>query len=259
MSGISRIVALLEAFAPCPPEGFSPAEVAARSDIALSTAYRLLADMEAGGHVCRDMARRLHPNFSFERRIAGDAVDPARLATACADLSDALRTETEVILLRRHNLRWHMTRQHPEQAIRLRATPGYIRATYELDSISRLALAHLPLEEIEASWDLAAFHKVGVSGRRIPWAEARRHRRRRSVRGRARPDGQRQRRAALPRGAGGPGRPPRLPAHRCGGGDAPGRPERTRGARWARAGRTRDRLRAPAEPDTEDGAGQQAI
>ena len=36
-----------------------------------------------------------------------------------------------------------------------------------------MALAHLPLKALEASWDVAGFYDVGVSGGKVPWNEAR--------------------------------------------------------------------------------------
>ncbi|MEP4803985.1 MAG: hypothetical protein ABJZ69_06220, partial [Hyphomicrobiales bacterium] len=71
-----------------------------------------------------------------------------------------------------HNLYWHVAHQHAQQSIRLRASVGFIRGSYELDCISRMALAHVPVAEIEASWDVSAFYEVGVSGSKVKWSEA---------------------------------------------------------------------------------------
>lgn len=170
---ITRLIRILEAMSDMSAKGLSTTEVIERSGLASSTAYRMVGELESAGYIYRTEDRKLHPNFSFERRIAAGRISPAELWTACADISNALEASSEVILLRGQNLLWHITDEHPLQPIRLRAHPGYIRGTYELDSISRLALAHMPIEHIERSWDKTAFFDVGVNAHKLAWAEVR--------------------------------------------------------------------------------------
>ena len=117
-------------------------EVVERAGLPASTAYRLLAEFEEAGLLYRTHNRRLHANFTFERRLSLERISPALVTEACAQVSATLRSACEVVLLRGQNLLWHVVHQHPAQAIRLRAHAGFVRATYELDSITRLALAH---------------------------------------------------------------------------------------------------------------------
>ena len=88
-------------------------------------------------------------------------------------VSETLEAASEMILRQGQNLLWHHKEEHPLQPIRLRAHAGYIRGTYELDSISRLVLAHIPLAEIETRWDLAGFFETGVAGEKVSWESAR--------------------------------------------------------------------------------------
>ena len=169
---VSRLIRILETCANAEVGGLTMAELIERSDIASSTAYRLVAELEEESLLYRASDRRLHPNFSFERRISDDKVTPEQLFEACEEISSGLQCASEIILLRGHNLLWHITDEHPQQPIRLRAYPGYIRGTYELDSISRLALAHLPIGMIANAWDKSAFFEVGVSARKLVWEEA---------------------------------------------------------------------------------------
>ena len=110
--------------------------------------------------------------FLLNDELAMGAISPELLREACAGVSTLLQTASEIILRRGHNLLWHVTDEHPLQPIKLRAHPGYVRATYELDSISRLVLAHCDMAQIERSWDTSAFYKVGIDGARVNWAEA---------------------------------------------------------------------------------------
>ena len=160
---VSRLIRILEACAEAEVTGLTMAKLIERSGLASSTAYRIVAELEEEKLLYRAADRRLHPNFSFERRILQGSVTPEQLWEACGEISSTLQCASEIILLRGQNLLWHITDEHPQQPIRLRAHPGYIRGTYELDSISRLALAHLPIGLIAGSWDRSAFFETGVA------------------------------------------------------------------------------------------------
>jgi len=167
------ILKLAESLSNAPSNGFSKSEIVERAGLPTSTVYRLLSEMEQTGYVYTSAQGRLLPNFSFERRIGIGNISPIQLQEACASISRKLESASEIILRRGHSLLWHITDEHPMQAIKLRAHPGYVRATYELDSISRLALAHCSMDKIEGSWDLSSFYDVGVQGNRLKWSEAR--------------------------------------------------------------------------------------
>lgn len=168
-----RILRLAESLSDAPSDGFSKSEIVERAGLPSSTVYRLLSEMEQTGYVYSTPEGRLLPNFSFERRIGIGNISPIQLRQACAAISANLETASEIILRRGHSLLWHVTDEHPMQPIKLRAHPGYVRATYELDSISRLALAYCRIEDIERSWDLSSFYEVGVQSKRLDWPEAR--------------------------------------------------------------------------------------
>ena len=168
-----RILRLAESLSDAPKHGYTKSEIVGRTRLPTSTVYRLLSDMEEAGYIYRTSQGRLLPNFSFDRRIVAGSIAPEKLRTACSEVSEQLETASEIILRRGHNLLWHITDEHPSQRIRLRAHPGYVRATYELDSVSRLALAYCRIDEIEQSWDLSSFYEVGVEGRRVTWEDAR--------------------------------------------------------------------------------------
>jgi DNA-binding IclR family transcriptional regulator len=169
----ARVLAVIEALSSAPDEGIVTQNVIERSGLAPSTVYRLLMELEAAGLVYRTADRRMHANFLFERRLSFRHISPPRIAEACSHLSDCLQSASEVIVLRGQNLWWHFVQQHPAQAIRLRAHTGYARAPYELDSISRLALAYLPIGQIERTWDATAFFDVGVDHAPVSWPQAR--------------------------------------------------------------------------------------
>nr|WP_306266943.1 helix-turn-helix domain-containing protein [Pararhizobium sp. IMCC3301] len=168
-----RIFKLTESLSDAPQHGLSRSEIVQRSGLPTSTVYRLLTEMEQAGYVYTTAEGRLLPNFSFERRIRLGNVTPEQLRQACSSVSRQLQSASEIILHRGHNLLWHITDEQSSQAIKLRAHPGYVRATYELDSMSRLVLAHCDIAEIEKTWDLSAFYDVGVQGNRVAWENAR--------------------------------------------------------------------------------------
>lgn len=172
--GFISVLRLAESLSDAPRNGLAKSDVVARTGLPTSTVYRLLSDMEQAGYIYRTNEGRVLPNFSFDRRIALGAISPQKLRSVCAGISEELQSASEIILHRGHNLLWHITDEHPQRAIKLRAHPGYVRATYELDSISRLVLAHCEISEIERSWDLAGFYDVGVNGKRMVWDTARR-------------------------------------------------------------------------------------
>lgn len=173
MSGTSsRIIAILDALSG-PEGGLTAQEVVERAGLPASTGYRILTELQDLGLVHRVAQRRLIANFSFERRLHCPGLEPEVLAEACASLSAEMTVASEVVVLSGHNMLWHIVEQHPEQAIRLRAYPGFMRASYELDSISRLALAHRPAELLERSWDTGAFYTTGIDRRPLVWPEAR--------------------------------------------------------------------------------------
>ncbi|RYH11375.1 helix-turn-helix domain-containing protein [Tropicimonas sp. IMCC6043] len=170
MSGSTkRVIAILEAMrvtgASESDGGMTAQEVIERSGLPASTGYRILTELQDMGLVHRTAHRKLLANFVFERRLSGTVLDPEQLALACSRLSDRLRSAAEAVVLSGQNILWHIVEQHPEQAIRLRAYPGFTRTAHELDSISRLALAHVPLSVLERSWDMHAFYTTGIDRR----------------------------------------------------------------------------------------------
>lgn len=169
----ARVLAVMEALSAAPDDGIAAQAVIERSSLPASTVYRLLMELEEAGLVYRTADRRMHANFTFERRLSFDTISPPRIAEACSNLCTSLQSASEIIVRRGHNLIWHIVQEHPAQAIRLRAHTGYAREPYELDSISRLALAHVPLEQIERIWDRTAFFDVGVDHTPVSWDEAR--------------------------------------------------------------------------------------
>lgn len=168
---LSRIMILLEHLSSAKEGGMQIAELVERTNLASSTVYRLTNDLEALGYLRKASDRRLFPKFTFEQGVVVGGVETTRLSEACRALSTRLVTASEFISLRQQNLYWHIAHEHAQQSIRLRAGAGFIRGSYELDCISRMALAHLSIEEIEASWDMAGFYEVGVSGDKVRWPE----------------------------------------------------------------------------------------
>lgn len=168
---LSRILTLLEHLSSAKEEGMQIAELVERTNLASSTVYRLTNDLEALGYLRRSADRRLFPKFRFEQGVVVGGLEVSRLSEACRVLSERLVTASEFISLQRQNLHWHIAQEHTHQSIRLRARAGFIRGSYELDCISRMALAHLPIDEVEASWDAAGFYEVGVSGGKVRWPE----------------------------------------------------------------------------------------
>ena len=169
----SRVLAIIKALSVDADEGLTAQTVIERSGVPASTVYRLLAELEENGLVYRTVDRRLRANFTFERRLSFEYISPARLTAACAAICNTLQTASEIIVLQGQSLVWHEVHQHPAQAIRLRAHAGFVRGTYELDSISRMALAHCSMQLIEKYWDTTAFFEVGVARSRVSWDSAR--------------------------------------------------------------------------------------
>jgi len=147
-------------------------EVVEQSGLPISTGYRILGELQELGLAHRTADRKMLANFSFERRLSPPQLDPELIAKACAYISETLTTASEIVVPSGQNIVWHMVHQHPDQAIRLRAFPGFVRAAYELDSLSRLALAHLPSDELKKNWDTNAFHTTGVDRRPVEWLQA---------------------------------------------------------------------------------------
>ena len=169
----ARVLAVMEALASASDDGVVAQTVIEKSGLPGSTVYRLLAELEEAGLIHRTPDRRMHPNFTFERRLSFRHISAARIVSACRHLSDAVFAASEVITFSGHNLWWHLVQQHETQAIRLRAHPGYAREPYELDSISRLALSFRSLAQIEKIWDTTAFFSVGVQRARLSWPQVR--------------------------------------------------------------------------------------
>lgn len=173
LGSVERVLQIVEALAASSEEGATPAEICARCGLARSTVYRLLSELEGAGYVYKSSGKQYFPNFIFERQFDPARASPEMIREASISVSETLETASEMILRQGQNLLWHHKEEHPLQPIRLRAHAGYIRGTYELDSISRLTLAHIPLAEIEARWDLAGFFETGVAGEKVGWAVAR--------------------------------------------------------------------------------------
>ena len=72
-SNLFRTLNLLETLSDTPETGFSTSEILEQANIAPSTLYRLLSEMEEAGYLYRNRDRRFLPNFSFERRIGPNA------------------------------------------------------------------------------------------------------------------------------------------------------------------------------------------
>lgn len=170
---LSRTLLLLEHLSVAKRSGITVAQLIEQTGLASSTVYRLVQELESLGYLRKSDDRRLFPKFNFEQGMSFGGIDIGLLSEACQDVSATLVAASEFIALRRETLFWHVAEGHPMQSIRLRAGVGFVRGTYELDCITRMALAHVPKPEVEASWDMAGFYEVGVSGRKVLWDEAR--------------------------------------------------------------------------------------
>lgn len=170
---LNRTLILLEHLSAAKRAGVTVAQLVEQTGLASSTVYRLVQELEALGYIRKSDDRRLFPKFHFEQGMSFGGVDIGRLSDACQLVCVALVAASEFIAMRRETLFWHVAEGHPNQSIRLRAGVGFVRGMYELDCITRMALAHLPLSEVETSWDIAGFYEVGVSGRKVSWDEAR--------------------------------------------------------------------------------------
>ncbi len=169
----ARVLAIMKALSVDADEGLTPQAVIERSGVPASTVYRLLTELEENGLIYRTLDRRVRANFIFARRLSFEHISPARLTSACTWISDTLQSASEIIVLQGQSLVWHEVEQHPAQAIRLRAHAGFVRGTYELDSITRMALAHCAINLIEKYWDQTAFFEPGVAGSRVDWNSVR--------------------------------------------------------------------------------------
>ena len=169
---LKRILTLLEHLSSAKDDGMQVAHLVERTGLAASTVYRLVSDLENLGYVRKVGDRRLIPNFSFEQTLSISGMDLQNLNEACRTVSESLIAASEFISLRRQNLFWHISEEHAQQPIRLRASAGFIRGSYELDCISRMALAHLSTGDVEGLWDVSGFYEVGVSGGKVSWNTA---------------------------------------------------------------------------------------
>lgn len=169
---LKRILILLEHLSSAKSEGMQIANLVEDTGLAASTVYRLVHDLEALGYLRKDTDRRLLPNFSFEQGLAVSGLDMRFLSEICQSVSAKLSVASEFISLRQQNLLWHISEESALQPIRLRASVGFIRGSYELDCLSRIALSHLQTKDVEGAWDVSGFYDVGVSGGKVRWEEA---------------------------------------------------------------------------------------
>lgn len=169
---LKRILTLLEHLSLAKEGGMQVAHLVEGTGLAASTVYRLVGDLEDLGYLRKGEDRKLIPNFSFEQAMAIGGMDLQSLNDACREVSSSLIAASEFISLRRQNLFWHISEESTQQPLRLRAGVGFIRGSYELDCISRMALAHSSTDDVERVWDLSGFYEVGVSGGKVPWSYA---------------------------------------------------------------------------------------
>lgn len=169
---LKRILTLLEHLSSAKEGGMQVAHLVEETGLAASTVYRLVGDLENLGYLRKSDDRRLIPNFSFEQIMAIGGMDLQSLNEACRTVSTRLNAASEFISLRRQNLFWHISEESAQQPLRLRAGVGFIRGSYELDCISRMALAHAATDDVVRVWDVSGFYDVGVSGGKVPWNNA---------------------------------------------------------------------------------------
>ena len=140
---LNRTLILLEHLSAAKRTGITVAQLIEQTGLASSTVYRLVQELEALGYLRKSDDRRLFPKFHFEQGMSFGGVDVGLLVEACRDVCTELVAAAEFIALRRETLFWHVAEGHP------------------------------PLQDVEANWDIAGFYEVGVSGRKVPWDEAR--------------------------------------------------------------------------------------
>lgn len=168
---LKRTLVLLEHLSAAKGTGITVSQLVEETGLASSTVYRLIQELEVLGYLRKAEDRLLFPKFHFEQGKSFHGIDIDCLAEVCASVCAQLVVASEFIALQRETLFWHIAEEHPQQSIRLRAQVGFVRGTYELDCITRMALAHLPPEVVAANWDASGFYDVGVSGEKVPWAE----------------------------------------------------------------------------------------
>lgn len=170
---LSRILTLMEHLSAARDRGILVADLCENTGLANSTVYRLVNDLEQLGYLEKKPDRRLIAKFSFQQEMAVGGFKLTDLSNTCKALAARLTATSELIEFQKANLFWQVSEQHHDQSFQLRAGVGFIRSTYELDSLSRMALAQFEPAEIEENWDVSAFYDVGVSGGKITWDHAR--------------------------------------------------------------------------------------
>lgn len=173
LSSTDRVVNLLNALSQVGLEGAGVSELAEEAGLATATAHRMLMDLERSGLAYRTDARHWFANFSFSRQLDATSVSLGAARREAQALSLRLGMASEIVFLRGQSLIWHAKFEPADQSIQLRAHAGFVRSSYELDALSRVALAHRSLDEIENVWDLAGFYGPGVNGERLTWKAAR--------------------------------------------------------------------------------------
>lgn len=169
---LKRTLVLLEQISAAKSTGITAAHLVDETGLASSTVYRLIQELETLGYLRKGEDRRLFPKFHFEQRMTFGGLEIDDLSEACQSVCAKLQVASEFIVPQNETLFWHIAEEHPQQSFRLRAQVGFVRGAYELDCITRMALAHLPKDVVETKWDASAFYDVGVSGKKVPWDDA---------------------------------------------------------------------------------------
>ncbi|MFI4912657.1 MAG: helix-turn-helix domain-containing protein [Sedimentisphaeraceae bacterium JB056] len=133
-------------------------EISKQTGIPKATLLRILNTLTARGYVCKDADKRYSPLFNLAKASSLPASLEPILADSLQNLISAGCDSAEIILLRESDIFWHAKVEQQQIQLRINAKPGWRRTIYELDAPSRLFLAYIGREGVEACFDTSKFY-----------------------------------------------------------------------------------------------------
>ncbi|WP_068314338.1 helix-turn-helix domain-containing protein [Polycladidibacter hongkongensis] len=158
---VRKTLKVLEYLANPEKSVFSQSEVAIACAIPPATLSRILATFEERGLIRRQDRSHFVPLFSFRQERSFSDAYLGKTRRVLETIANQTRQSAELITLRYHSLYWQDKEQHPDLTLAIRASRGFSRELYELDSLSRIALAKLGRDWLLQQMEKTQFFSTG--------------------------------------------------------------------------------------------------
>ena len=158
MNPSDRLLSVMEYLMQAGQHPVKQVDIARDLGISAATLNRIIKVLSDNGYLFRTSERFVVPNFRFTKNVPMSSTYMNVLEEIMQELTAKYGIYSEAVVVTGQLLFWHSRTDVPNPSISIRAKAGFRRPLYELDAMSRMYMSRLDWDDIDARFNIRAFH-----------------------------------------------------------------------------------------------------